>query len=94
MIYTPAAEFSGVDSFRYSVSDRDGASSTATVTVIIATAPTFRVVSATETRSESPNLATVAGEAAQEGAASGIGPVSALLLLLVASGLRRERPLV
>jgi hypothetical protein len=100
VMYTPAAEFSGVDSFRYSVSDRDGASSTATVTVIIATAPTFRVVSATETRSESPNLATavgagpVAGEAAQEGAASGIGPVSALLLLLVASGLRRERPRV
>jgi hypothetical protein len=99
VIYTPVVEFSGVDSFRYSVSNRNAASSTATVTVIIVGEPEFQTAKATETVSEAPNSATASGAGpgdggAQGGVASSIGPVSVLLLLLFTPGLRRERPLM
>jgi uncharacterized repeat protein (TIGR01451 family) len=39
IVYTPAAGFSGTDSFSYSISDGHGGTSTATVTVTVAPAP-------------------------------------------------------
>ncbi|HEX6902960.1 MAG TPA: Ig-like domain-containing protein [Thermoanaerobaculia bacterium] len=63
--YTPAANFSGADSFAYTISDGNGGTSTATVTVTITgvnDAPTANADSATVAEDGSVNISVLAND--------------------------------
>jgi hypothetical protein len=98
VIYTPAIGFSGIDSFQYSVSNRNGESSDATVTVIIVMTPTVPALANTSGQDgvQESKINPVTGAegsdniADQAGTASALGPMSIILLLLVAPWFRRK----
>jgi hypothetical protein len=94
VIYTPAAGFSGVDSFQYDAADRNGEASTATVTVTVAMSPGALALAKPAQVPTAPNPealteVTAADQSAAPGSqGSAVSPVS--LLLFIIPWLRRR----